>query len=348
MDELRWMDEQNIDLRLDDYHIHVIQASSPRKSWSSHRRPSFRRDPISPISPTNSGNTTRQPASRIATPIQDTFPASISTTPSIPSSPKTHCRRETQNFLPIHQNRPSTDSSTTRHYHYQDPEARLKLRVWLASTSKFDEAIEYGFPSLDDPKDYQETTTFPIQGRPSLSSHRFKTAPAASQTFFDDSSPSVFNAFDGPSDEDDTSSLPDLEMPCTPSSTALHTTHRLPTTSASSSTTSTSPFSFSAAPKHPSPSPSAELQSSLKPKLRYLAPDGSESRQMTLRMTLTRPDLRDKEDVGKWGVRKDPLALEELPRGEDGRVVWDEKENSKRMGGRGVVGRMWRRVSGRD
>lgn len=64
---------------------------------------------------------------------------------------------------------------------------------------------------------------------------------------------------------------------------------------------------------------------------------------MTLRMTLTRPDLRDKEDVGKWGTRKDPLALEELPRGE---VVWDEgKERSKGMG---VVGRMWRRVSGRD
>lgn len=69
---------------------------------------------------------------------------------------------------------------------------------------------------------------------------------------------------------------------------------------------------------------------------------------MTLRMTLTRPDLRDKEDVGKWGVRKDPLALEELPRGEDGRVVWDEKERSKGLGGRGVVGRMWRMVSGRD
>src|SRR5699024_8789531 len=33
--------------------------------------------------------------------------------------------------------------------YYQDPEARLKLRVFLASPQKFDEAIEFGFPALE-------------------------------------------------------------------------------------------------------------------------------------------------------------------------------------------------------
>ena len=38
----------------------------------------------------------------------------------------------------------SADSEAT---YYQDPEARLKLRVYLASPQKFDEAVEFGFPS---------------------------------------------------------------------------------------------------------------------------------------------------------------------------------------------------------
>lgn len=34
--------------------------------------------------------------------------------------------------------------------HYQDPEARLKLRLYLASPHNFDEAIEFGFPTPAD------------------------------------------------------------------------------------------------------------------------------------------------------------------------------------------------------
>ena len=64
---------------------------------------------------------------------------------------------------------------------------------------------------------------------------------------------------------------------------------------------------------------------------------------MTLRMALTRPDLRDKEDVGRWAEKRDPLALEDLPRGLDGRTLWDEPVKRE-----GVMRRVWRRVSGRD
>ena len=328
MDELRWMDDQDIDLRLDDYHIHVIQASSPRKSWSSHRRPSFRRDLTSSIPPSSSGTATAshiQPSSRLVTPIEDSFPASY------PSSPMAdHRRRETPNFLPIHQNRASTDSSTTRHY--LDLEARTQVRLWLASPSNFDEAVEFGFLPLEDSKE----PSISIQDRPALSTHRFKTAPASPQTFFDDSSPSVFNAFDCPEDDEDSTSLPDLDMPGTPSDAAFADTHRLPTTS-SSTTTSKSPFS-----KPPSLDCPSELQTSLKPKLRYLAPEAGE-RHMTLRMTLTRPDLRDKEDVGTWGLKRDPLALEDLPTGRNGRTLWDEPPKQG-----GIVRKFWRKVSGKD
>ncbi|KAL8786425.1 MAG: hypothetical protein Q9195_008224 [Heterodermia aff. obscurata] len=328
MDELRWMDDQEIDLRLDDYHIHVIQASSPRKSWSSHRRPSFRRNLTSPIPPSSSGTATAShfhASSPMVSPNEEKFPASY------PSSPMVHHRRETLNFLPIHQNRPSTDSSTTRHY--QDLEARSQVRLWLASPSNFDEAVEFGFLPLEDNKE----PSLPFHDRPSLSPHRFKTAPASSQTFFDDSSPSVFNAFDCPEDDEDSASLPDLDMPGTPSDAAFANTHRLPTTTSSITTTSKPAWS-----KPPSLDCPSELQTSLKPKLRYLGPEGGE-RHMTLRMTLTRPDLRDKEDVGTWGLKRDPLALEDLPAGRNGRTLWDEPPKQG-----GIVRKFWRKVSGKE
>lgn len=34
--------------------------------------------------------------------------------------------------------------------HYQDPDARLKLRLYLASPHKFDEAVAFGFPSIEE------------------------------------------------------------------------------------------------------------------------------------------------------------------------------------------------------
>ena len=232
------------------------------------------------------------------------------------------------------------DFSTTKHY--QDPESRLKVRLYLASTAKFDEALEFGFPSLEENKE----NTFPIQGRPSLSSHRYNTAPAAGQTFFDDSSPSVFNAFEFPGEEDDdddddddkdAASLPDLDMPRTPSEAFFRNTHRLPTTSSSmNSRLASKPSS-----KRPSIDYPSELQTSLKPKIRYLAPDGN--REMTLRMTLTRPDLRSAEETKLYGEAGDPLALEELPPTRNGRTLWDEPPKQG-----GFVRRIWRRVSGKN
>lgn len=68
---------------------------------------------------------------------------------------------------------------------------------------------------------------------------------------------------------------------------------------------------------------------------------------MTLRMTLTRPDLRTASDSNRDRDRErkpdtDPLALDELPPTRDARTIWDTvpRESGWR--------RMWRRVRGKN
>ena len=65
------------------------------------------------------------------------------------------------------------------------------------------------------------------------------------------------------------------------------------------------------------------------------------NREMTLRMTLTRPDLRADESV-LYPRGQDPLALEELPPMADAGDLWVKPAKD---GGR--VRKFWRRVSGK-
>ena len=99
----------------------------------------------------------------------------------------------------------SIDPSAT---HYQDPEARLKLRVYLASPQKFDEAIEFGFPSIEG-----VSTIADKENRHPRKISREKNAcrsPLAekTETFLDDDNISL-------SDDDDASML-DPDSPLTP------------------------------------------------------------------------------------------------------------------------------------
>ena len=66
---------------------------------------------------------------------------------------------------------------------------------------------------------------------------------------------------------------------------------------------------------------------------------------MTLRMTLTRPDLRaDEKELYRRTSGDDPLALEHLPvMSEKGADIWDTLPPVKESGLR----RMWRKVSGK-
>lgn len=261
LENFRWMDtHDHLDLTLDDYHLHV--ASTAGTKFLSDRRPTFHQNlslsaiPLYGSSPPASYQTS---SVRTATPI------------SRSSVEKPHHRRQisrasTTNFLPIHQNRLSTEPITTRYY--QDPEARLKLRVYLASPSKFDEAVEFGFPSLAQ--------------RPPLSGRRYATAPANPETFFDDDSPSLFNALDTSDDDDDNAaSLPDLD-PITPSSAVFPNIHRLPLSKRPSTEKCTSTTSTS--------NDSHDLRSTLKPKIRYLSPQN----QLPISITII-PDRKPQE-----------------------------------------------------
>jgi len=307
LDNFRWMDNHDhLDLTLDDYHYHLHVAEAAGTKSPSDRRPSFHKNvslsaiPLHDFSPASS---CKDPSTRTASPNLRT---------SLEKSHQRHISRaSTVNFLPIHHNRTSTDLAAR---YYQDPEARLKVRVYLASPSKFDEAVEFGFPPLSR-----------TASRPSLSTRRCVTAPANSETFFHEDSPSLFNALDT-SDDEDSASLPDLD-PTTLSSAVFQSTHRLPSLERTSNGCN-------------------DLRSSLKPRIRYLSPEPycpptNGAREMTLRMTLTRPGLRTREER-RGKPESDPLALDELPPARNGRTIWDSVPKEKGWK------RMWRRVSGKS
>jgi hypothetical protein len=177
--------------------------------------------------------------------------------------------------------------------HYQDPEARKKLRMYLASPQKFDEAIEFGFPSTAG--NDMATPHFQL---PKIGGHARKFSRDM-HTFLRDGKLSFFedNGSENQGLESDADSAADLESPTTPSSTGL--SFRLHSRQVSHRKYSMdSPVS---SPGHPT--------------------NGQLNREMTLRMTLTRPDLRaDEDQLYGWQSsipspkvpNDDPLALEDL------------------------------------
>ncbi|KAL8833083.1 MAG: hypothetical protein Q9170_004516 [Blastenia crenularia] len=319
LNSFRWMDDDDeLDLTLDDYHNHLVSSTEPTSRPSS-RRPSFRR----------THSLTGVPHAESHRPVSiERDPRTTSSTPLQRSSPRTSYHRDNSRSRTDHHDTmrhnpiPSrtTDQSTK---HYQDPEARLKLRVYLASPSKFDEALEFGFPSLE------STEHLPQPRRPSLS-RTYHTEPAP-QTFYDSENPSSLDGFD--SDPDDAESLPEMDTPHTPSDAMFfRNTHRLPISKPPSSDVDR-PFSKASERFN-------IKQVELHHHLPYTLPGCN--REMTLRMTLTRPDLRANEDLLYGHSDNDPLALEHLPPSVDGNDIWDQgKENE------GAVRKFWRKVSRR-
>lgn len=144
--------------------------------------------------------------------------------------------------------------------HYQDPETRLKLRAYLASPHKFDEAVEFGFPSVDKPQDVEEkhparsdSLAMPHEGGLQI----MKTLP-------EDRRCSIYS-------DDATTSEPD--SPRTPNTLEKPVLPQL--------------LQTEPAPKTANKGDYAQAPAA--------------SREMTLRMTLTRPDLRaDEEKIYGW------------------------------------------------
>ena len=361
MDEsmFRWMDEESeLDLRLDDYHTHLTtkKIASP-KSKSQIHLPSFRRNLSLSTLPTPGNSSPSSPAE----PVPLLRRPSASRRVSVTSIQQALHRRvnskapttatSASSFLPIqHNSRSSILAIDPQAAHYTDPVTRHKLRNYLASPSKFDEAIEFGFPSLQDQTSPKQKNSSPTAPRPSLSSLRGnKTAPAApiyTQTFFNSSSLSLLSS--PSSNNGSNTSLPETSGPHTPEEANFRNAHRLPLIKATGKTTvveTSPPTTAISEVSYKKPSTSSSRKGS-EPYIKTLAPS---TREMTLKMTLTRPDLRSEKEVTFYGMgTEDPLALEKLPpasRGGAGVDIWDSLAQDGKQ--KGSIRRIWRKISGK-
>lgn len=262
----RWLEESgDLDLRLvlDDDHIDPRNQDAPAQA---KRNPSFRRH-LS-ISKLPFGNRTSVSMSRpTAKDASATTSVAASPQASVPGSPaQGHARRRSRALSLITPNKqPVPDPSSfvdQAAAHYQDPDARMKLRVYLASPHKFDEAVEFGFPSIEE-----------VQSKENIGSHkrvasqqeRSSSRLGKLQPFTEDDRSSMYS---------DEGSATEPESPRTPE-------------------TMEKPLPIRPAQK-------SQDEESPVPKADY-AQAPAVSREMTLRMTLTRPDLRaNEEQIYGW------------------------------------------------
>ncbi|KAK0737589.1 hypothetical protein B0T21DRAFT_287086 [Apiosordaria backusii] len=295
-DSFRWLDEEeDLDLRLflDDYHAGLREGMPAAK-----QRPSFRRH-LS-ISKIPFGRTSVSSSSRPATKDANTSPTSPNYAPaSGASSPVSHTRRKSRTLsliTPKHVPQQSITAFDPSAAHYQDPEARLKLRVYLASPQKFDEAVEFGFPSDDvlsggaAPENEDDTATR------RQSRQRLADDPSNMQSFLadDDEDENI-------SLNSDPDSLADPDSPKTPEA-------------------------FENRPGGLRPArfntPDAALYGRVRtPETGNYTQAPASSREMTLRMTLTRPDLRAHEDeIYGWQQRQQQQSYQQHTRRPTGGV----------------------------
>ncbi|KAM0296589.1 hypothetical protein ACHAO9_000231 [Fusarium lateritium] len=265
-DSFRWLDdEEGLDLRLylDDYHINLREeVPVPNKS----RRPSFRRHlsinklPFGRPSMSDSPGFGEGRSPPVALPPSTSHSSGVSSSGHVRKKSRARAlslisaNRQTPLPSPSPLASPIDPAAT----HYQDPEARKKLRAYLASPQKFDEAIEFGFPSQDGM-------------RPQIGGFYKNTAhePDKLRSFLED---------DRSSEYSDDASAAEPDSPKTPQL-------------------------FDKAPHIRSLRNSIEHSSySRADKSMY---DPAASREMTLRMTLTRPDLRQSEDQ-IYGWKQNP------------------------------------------
>jgi hypothetical protein len=350
-DSFRWLDEDgDLDLSLDEYHSHVANAATGKGRLP--RLPSFRRSLSfsthntlkhrpSPSMPTRSF-----PTSHTIQPLSPLPPLS----PISPITPRSN-RRSTsrppsRRLQSSHAAKSSTSSIDPSAQYYHDPDARLKLRVYLASPQKFDEAIEFGFPSLDQihQQNKENVSPEPMSPRPSRT---------CAGTFFEDDDGNVVGS---PGDS--------IEEPPLISASAPGSGHGYaPTSTSAGSTSASAPAAISPPQQNfprlsmrdtPRPSVDAHAHAhahaqaptpSLLQRRQSILPKSSKTphrlpgnREMTLKMTLTRPDLRE-ESPTPSATPDDPLRLAELPPADRTQQIWDDLDEEQ-----GVVRKMWRKL----
>ena len=180
---------------------------------------------------------------------------------------------------------PFTTEKLTEARHYQDPEARQQLRQYLTSAQKFDEALEFGFPSPE------RATGSPYSAD---SSSPVPRGPSSQGMDGDDGSLSSYG-------------------PPTPTADLDHSQSVVVAPSTTSESEFGLPLQNNTPEKHTVGDSNSNSRSS--------SSSGGD-REMTLRMTLTRPELRLSEnEVQSWQTAPssgeertlgDPLALERL------------------------------------
>ncbi|KAJ5112067.1 hypothetical protein N7532_000112 [Penicillium argentinense] len=319
-DSFRWLDEDgDLDLSLDEYHSHIAAATSKGRS---RRRPSFRRS----LSFSTHASMKHRPSPSMPTRALPSSQTIQPLSPIPPLSPVSSHHRRRSSSRPASRRQPashaaksSTSSIDPSAQYYQDPDARLKLRVYLASPQKFDEAIEFGFPSLDQNKENVD---------PEPTSPSVPVKQECAGTFFEDDDGTVVGS----------PGTSITEEPTPPPSSA-------PAPASAPAT---------AGPAHPRHSsqlreitrPSADTPSLFQRRQSFLP--GSKTgprqlpgnREMTLKMTLTRPDLREESPTpSQQSPPDDPLRLAALPPADRSQQIWDDLDDE-----RGMVKKIWRRL----
>lgn len=269
IDSFRWLEESkdlDLSLLLDDYHFDLRNQDA---ATQTKRDPSFRRH-LS-ISKLPFGNRASVTMSRPATKGTCSLsPAAASPHTSVPSSPAQGlARRRSRALSMITSNKQPAPNLWTfvdpAAAHYQDPDARMKLRVYLASAHKFDEAVEFGFPSIELVHDKEYARGYK---KAASQQERSGSRLGTLLPFIEDDKSSTYT--------DDEVSTTETDSPRTPE--IMEKPQPLPIKPVQQSRNEKSPVSnvdYAQAP--------------------------AASREMTLRMTLTRPDLRaNEEQIYGW------------------------------------------------
>ncbi|GAD99585.1 hypothetical protein PVAR5_8302 [Paecilomyces variotii No. 5] len=286
IDSSRWLEgDGDLDLSLYDYHTHVVDTV-PTSEKPPRRRPTFRRTlSITPM------HLNRASISNIHTKV----PGSSRSTTTSPQFAKRMHRASTSRPASSHPttsrhvSRGSVSSIEPGAQYYQDPDARLKLRVYLASPQKFDEAVEFGFPSLEN-QEGARTTKLPAD-RSQEPDESSRIATETDSTF---------------GDED---------------------------TLRSRRNSIASPLNLQRLSRRIQPVPVSGSKTH------------GHNREMTLKMTLTRPDLRTDSPVSPSMSEDsdDPLKLADLPPADQSSVTWNSQSDE-----RGVIKKVWQRLRGKN
>lgn len=273
-DSFRWLEDDadlDLSLDLDEYHLGLREDVASRKSRSSSIRRKL--SISSKMAFSRASSTMSRPTTKdTATP----FGGSVLSLQNTSGGGPGHVRRRSRALSLMAAATKTTPEITTvvpppaplamdPAAHYQDPEARMKLRVYLASSHKFDEAVEFGFPSTDQqPQSPQSPDSMPKRVD-SLPRGIERGPQLRMQTLVEDKRCSLYS---------DETTATESDSPRTPD-------------------TLDKPVPFE--PDTQAVQDAQDAQDRDASKVDY-AQAPAYSREMTLRMTLTRPDLRANED----------------------------------------------------